>query len=66
MTVCPSASCAVQVTGADRAQLGGEYEESTVEWNNLLGWCCEKAFSNLDQVNSMYQEALNLFYVLVQ
>lgn len=54
-----------KVTGADRPQLEGEYEESTVEWNNLLGWCCEKAFSNLDQVNSMYQESLNLFYLLV-
>jgi hypothetical protein len=40
-----------------------------VEWDNLLGWCCDKAFSSQEgdgQGSSMYEEQLNLFYVLVQ
>lgn len=56
----------MQVTGTGRRQVDSNFAEMTTEWNNLLGWCCEKAFSNLDQQNSMYQEQINLFYVLVQ
>ena len=52
--------------GVPRSKMEKDYEAMTVEWNNLLGWCCEKAFSNLEEVNSMYSEQLNLFYVLVQ
>lgn len=39
-----------------------------VEWDNLLGWCCDKAFSSQEERagSSMYEEQLNLFYVLVQ
>lgn len=47
-------------------QVESDYAEMTTEWANLLGWCADKAFSNLDEVNSMYSEQLNLFYVLVQ
>lgn len=56
----------LQVTGTARSTVASDYEAMTVEWNNLLGWCCDKAFSDLDNVNSMYQEQVNLFYVLVQ
>lgn len=56
----------VQVTGVGLHQVESDYAEMTTEWNNLLGWCADKAFSNLDEVNSMYQEQVNLFYVLVQ
>lgn len=56
----------IQVTGVSQRQVEAEYAEMNVEWQNLLGWCAEKAFSNLEQVSSMYQEQVNLFYVLVQ
>lgn len=59
------AAC-LQVTGVARSTVAKDYEEMTIEWNNLLGWCCEKAFCNLDQVSSMYEEQINLFYVLIQ
>jgi hypothetical protein len=55
-----------QVTGVGLRQVESDYAEMSAEWHNLLGWCADKAFSNLDEVNSMYQEPLNLFYVLLQ
>lgn len=67
---CSSACCLLllllQVTGVSRREVESDYAEMTTEWNNLLGWCCDKAFSSLDQVNSVYAEQVNLFYVLVQ
>lgn len=54
------------MTGASRKQVDDDYAEMNVEWQNLLGWCCDKAFSSLEQTSSMYQEQVNLFYVLVQ
>lgn len=54
------------MTGVPLAQVATDYGEMRIEWEETLGWCAEKAFSSLDQVNSAYQEQLNLFYVLVQ
>jgi hypothetical protein len=56
----------LQETGVPRLEVESDYAELSAEWSNLLGWCCDKAFSSLDQVNSMYREQINLFYVLVQ
>lgn len=59
--------CDLQVTGSDMASTSSSCNETKAERNNLLGWCADKAFSNLDgQVSEVYEEQLNLFYVLVQ
>jgi hypothetical protein len=60
------AAASLQVTGVPQREVESGYAEMSAEWSNLLGWCCDKAFCNLDQVNSMYREQVNLFYVLVQ
>lgn len=57
----------MQVSGSDVSTVTKDYEQLKVEWDNLLGWCADKAFSSPDgQTSSMYEEQLNLFYVLVQ
>uniref|UniRef100_A0A383WAT8 Uncharacterized protein n=1 Tax=Tetradesmus obliquus TaxID=3088 RepID=A0A383WAT8_TETOB len=57
-----------QVSGQDIGSAATAYGEMKVEWDNLLGWCCDKAFSSQEEGagSSMYEEQLNLFYVLVQ
>lgn len=60
-------SSVMQVSGSELSSVSSEYSELKVEWDNLLGWCADKAFSSLEgQVSSVYQDQLNLFYVLVQ
>jgi hypothetical protein len=59
--------CCIQVSGQNIGSVASAYGELKVEWDNLLGWCCDKAFSSQGEGgSSMYEEQLNLFYVLVQ
>jgi hypothetical protein len=56
------------VSGQNIGLVAATYGELKVEWDNLLGWCCDKAFGSAEGAggSGMYEEQLNLFYVLVQ
>ncbi|GLC46737.1 hypothetical protein PLESTB_001358000 [Pleodorina starrii] len=44
--------------------LRGDYEEVVSEWDSLLGWCCDRAFTAAGR--KRFEEQLSLFYLLVQ
>ncbi|GIL95715.1 hypothetical protein Vretimale_1682, partial [Volvox reticuliferus] len=44
--------------------LRGDYDEVLSEWDSLLGWCCDKAFT--ERGCKRFEEQLSLFYLLIQ
>ncbi|GIL44122.1 hypothetical protein Vafri_1656, partial [Volvox africanus] len=44
--------------------LRGDYDEVVSEWDSLLGWCCDKAFT--ERGRKRFEEQLSLFCLLIQ
>jgi hypothetical protein len=55
-----------QATGTSSRQVAADYKAMATEWNELLGWCCEKAFCDVGEDSSLYEQEMQLFYMMMQ
>lgn len=57
---------AADATGAGAAEVEAEYDAAAAEWGELFGWCAERAWCQIDDLEgSLYAEQVNLFYLSI-